>query len=154
MSRGIISECEIAKLNNSEDIEDIGPIDDILQVPPSFAYDVLEGLHVLKGIFASSVVGKALIIHEEYIKLYKALEENYQDRAVVATAIQGLVCTKLMFTSNADIYSILREEQLHILPSATPSREAAPDSSSSRRSVSFIFLGLQSSVNHSLTSGY
>jgi hypothetical protein len=88
MSSGIISEGDTAKLNDSEDIG--GPLNDILQVPPSFHYDVLKGLHVLRDVFGASVVGKAIVIREEYRKLFKALEEDYHDRAIVVTGHPGI----------------------------------------------------------------
>jgi hypothetical protein len=88
MSSGIISEGDITKLNDIEDIG--GPLNDILQVPPSFHYNALGGLQVLSDVFGEPIVGKALVIREEYRKLFKALDEDYQDRAIVVTGHPGI----------------------------------------------------------------
>jgi hypothetical protein len=87
-SRGIISEGDIANLRNNEDID--GPLLDILQVPPSFNYDCFEQMDVLRNVFGRSVLDRALVIREEYRKLFKALEEDYKDRAIIVTGHPGI----------------------------------------------------------------
>jgi len=132
LSYGTIEKADIT--DDGEDGDKDGPLADILHLPISFKYTCLKEMQELTDIFnTQSAMGSVLVIRKEYERLYDALVNDFPTtRCFTVAGHPGIGSYEigLSFKTSADLYPILRQDNLPILPALTSSRVPTPDGNS------------------------
>jgi hypothetical protein len=117
------TEMTAGSVDDDDDGDGDGVLADKLRIPSTFSYVCLKEMKVLKrGLRIDSDEDDALVVREDYKKLYKELEEGVYEtvKDIVVTGHPGIGSCESWFSSlesKADFSPILRQEHLSLLPS-------------------------------------